>query len=100
MEMTMRKSMRLFAIAAAVLAVAQFTFHPVLAQAPGKDAAKEVVKMDELSLEKLLDMEVTSATKTKGYSVSKAPSVIRVFTRADIERYNFRTVRDILMNVP
>lgn len=71
----------------------------VLAQADGNGQIP-TAKLHEMSLEKLLDMEVTSATKTKGFSVSKAPSVIRVFTRADIEKYNFRTVREVLINVP
>ena len=54
----------------------------------------------ELSLEELLTMDVTSATKTTGVTLQKAPSVIRVFTREDIDKFGFTTLYDMLSNVP
>jgi len=54
----------------------------------------------KLSLEQLLNAEVISATKSKGFSLRRTPGIVRVFTRADIERYGFRTLKDVLFNVP
>ncbi len=86
-------SMAVIILAIAGCGTAAFADDPPKSDDPQKS-------LEGMSLEKLLDVEVTSATKTKGFSVSEAPSVIRVFTRQDIERYGFRTLRDVLSNVP
>jgi outer membrane receptor protein involved in Fe transport len=53
-----------------------------------------------MSIEELLDVKVTSTTKTAGISIDKAPGIVRVFTRRDLDRYGFATLRDVLANVP
>jgi len=45
------------------------------------------------------DLTVSSTTKSN-MSIQKAPGVIRVFTAKDIKRYHFKTLQDILRNVP
>lgn len=53
----------------------------------------------ELSLEELMQIEVTSATKTS-LSLQEAPSSIKVFTQEDFKKYSFTTLRDILHTIP
>jgi len=62
--------------------------------------AQSEEELKDMSLGELLDLEVTAATKTKGFSTRKAPSVIRVFTRRDLDQFAFQTIRDVLANVP
>ena len=57
-------------------------------------------KLEQMTLQELLDLKVLSATKIKGFSIVRAPSVIRVFTREDIDKFGFHSLRDILINVP
>ena len=52
-----------------------------------------------LSLEELMQIEVTSATKSS-ISIQKAPSTIKVFTQEDFKKYSFTTMQDILNTVP
>src|SRR6187431_1027868 len=52
-----------------------------------------------LSLEELLNIKVTSSTKTE-VSIQKAPSVVRLFTKDDITRMGFQTVRELLDQIP
>lgn len=54
----------------------------------------------QLSIEELLNVPVLSATKAKAMSTRRTPGVVRVFTRQDIERYGFTTLRDVLATVP
>ena len=54
----------------------------------------------QLSIEELLNVQVLSATKVKAMSTRRSPGVVRVFTRQDIERYGFVTLRDVLATVP
>ena len=53
----------------------------------------------DISLEELLDMEVVSSTKSS-VKIQKAPSVIRVYTKKDFEKFNFITLQDVLMSIP
>lgn len=60
------------------------------------DAGNDIFDMD---LEDLMNMEVESATKSS-ISIQKAPSVVRVFTKEDIQIYGFLTIKDILDQIP
>lgn len=46
-----------------------------------------------------LNYEVESATKTKT-TVQKAPSVIRLFTKEDFQKFGFTTIQEVLNSVP
>lgn len=52
-----------------------------------------------LSLEELMNIRVVSSTKTE-MSMQKAPSVIRLFTKSDINEHGFQTLREVLDQVP
>ena len=52
-----------------------------------------------LSLEDLLNVTVTSTTKSS-LEIRQAPGVVRVFTRTDIVRLGFRTLHDVLRQIP
>lgn len=67
---------------------------------PSYGEPPETRDISEMSIDELINLEVTAATKTKGMSVRRAPSVIRVSTREDIAAYGFQTLRDVLANVP
>src|SRR5512140_970941 len=53
----------------------------------------------QLSLEDLLNLKVTVASKTEE-TTSQAPSMVTVFTREDIRRLGVRTVEQLLNFVP
>jgi outer membrane receptor for ferrienterochelin and colicin len=72
----------------------------LLVGSPRIGLAQSDEELKDLSLGELLDLEVTAATKTRGFSTRKAPSVIRVFTRRDLDQFAFQTIRDVLANVP
>jgi hypothetical protein len=67
---------------------------------PQLSLAQSAEELKDMSLEELLDLEVTAATKTRGFSASSAPSVIRVFTRRDLDQFGLETLRDVLAIVP
>ncbi|MCP4522321.1 MAG: TonB-dependent receptor plug domain-containing protein [Cytophagales bacterium] len=52
-----------------------------------------------LSLEELLTTPIESATKSST-QIQKAPSVVRVFSHNDFEKFRFVTLQDILNTVP
>lgn len=54
--------------------------------------------LDDLDLVKLLNVEVSTATKT-AESQEEAPAVITVVTQADIRRWGYQTVADVLAHV-
>ena len=58
-------------------------------EAEGSDAA------DDLDLVKLLNVQVSTATKTSE-SIDDAPAVITVVTRDDIHRWGYRNVAEVL----
>ncbi|HEY3495393.1 MAG TPA: TonB-dependent receptor [Polyangiaceae bacterium] len=64
------------------------------ARATEPEAAAEV---EDLDLVKLLNVKVSTATKT-AESVDDAPAVITVVTRADIQRWGYRTVAEALQH--
>jgi iron complex outermembrane receptor protein len=51
--------------------------------------------VEDLDLVKLLNVQVSTASKTRE-SLEEAPAVITVVTRADIERWGYRTVAEVL----
>ncbi|MBN2196133.1 MAG: TonB-dependent receptor [Polyangiaceae bacterium] len=74
---------------AALLAVGLLAT-PVRAQEP---AESKVV--DDLDLVKVLNVEVSTATKT-AQSIDEAPAIISVVTREDIKRWGYQTVAEVL----
>src|SRR5512145_795474 len=71
-----------------VFAVA--ALRPLVALADESDKA-----VDELDLVKLLNVQVSTATKTSE-SMDEAPAVITVVTRDDIHRWGYRNVGEVL----
>jgi iron complex outermembrane receptor protein len=65
---------------------------PVLAD-PARPGDAEVV--DDLDLVKLLNVEVSTASKT-AESVDEAPAVITLVTRRDIQRWGYQSVAEVL----
>jgi len=53
----------------------------------------------ELSLADLLNVKVTTTSKTEE-KLSEAPGVISVVTRDEMERFGARTLKDVLMRMP
>src|SRR6187399_2480870 len=52
---------------------------------------------DELDLVKLLNVQVSTASKT-AESLDEAPAVITVVTRADIQRWGYQSVAEVLQH--
>jgi iron complex outermembrane receptor protein len=57
------------------------------------------IDLTELSLEQLLTVEVSSASKYSQLSVD-APSAVQVITREDIRLYGWRTLTEALVSLP
>jgi iron complex outermembrane receptor protein len=57
--------------------------------------AEETSGVEDLDLVKLLNVEVSTATKT-AESLDEAPAVITVVTQADIQRWGYQSVADVL----
>src|SRR4051812_3644459 len=83
--------MRSLGSAGLVLALLASTGH---AWAKDPNAAEGV---EDLDLVKLLNVQVSTATKT-AESIDDAPAVITVVTRADIQRWGYQTVADVLQH--
>lgn len=62
-------------------------------------AQEENTDMFDMTLEQLMNIEVESSTKSS-VKIQKAPSVIRVYTKQDLERFNFVDLQDVLMSIP
>ncbi len=69
----------------------------VLVAAAGSTALRGQEKADDL--ESILNIPVEIATQRRQKLV-EAPSIISVVTRADIERYGYREMTDILRSIP
>ena len=52
-----------------------------------------IVDYFEMSLDELMNITVTSATKSE-MSIRKSPGVVRVFTSKDFENYGFSTLTE------
>lgn len=61
--------------------------------------AQDVDDLMDMSLEDILNMEVTTASKS-AEKLSDAPGIISVLTSDDIERFGGTTLRDMLERVP
>lgn len=53
----------------------------------------------EMSLEELMNVEITTAGKTLE-KIREIPASVVIVTRADIEKYGYRTLVEVLENVP
>ncbi|CAM2068804.1 TonB-dependent receptor [Sulfidibacter corallicola] len=74
-------------------------FHaPILAQ-PSSSAPPVPPKKSELSLEALLNLKVSIASRME-QDVSEAPSIVSVITAQEIENMGARTLEDVLRTVP
>ena len=63
----------------------------------GKES--EMSDLLEMSLEELLQVKVTTATRTEE-KVTEVPASVVIITRRKIEKYGYRTLTEILENVP
>jgi outer membrane receptor for ferrienterochelin and colicin len=59
----------------------------------------ETEDLFDLSLEELLDIEITSAGKM-AEKVSEIPAGVYIVTRQNIEAYGYRTVAEVIRNIP
>jgi len=59
------------------------------------DGPRDAEVADDLDLVKLLNVEVSTASKT-AESVDEAPAVITLVTRKDIQRWGYQTVAEVL----
>lgn len=53
----------------------------------------------DMSLQDLMNLKVITATKSD-IELNQAPSVIRVFTKEDFQKYGFMNLQEVLMTVP
>jgi len=60
---------------------------------------KQVVDVMDMSLEDLLKVEITTASK-KPEKVIDIPASVVIVTRADIEKYGYQTLAEVLENIP
>ncbi len=75
---------------------------PSAAQAQTSDATMESDELGELSLVDLMkiDAKVTTATRSVAVALEEAPSTVTLITRADIDRYGYRSMGEALNSVP
>lgn len=60
---------------------------------------EELKKLSELSLEDLLDLEVTTASK-KAESIDVTPNVMYVITSEEIKKSGYQSISDVLNRIP
>jgi outer membrane receptor protein involved in Fe transport len=77
-----------------VLGVLSMSYLPALGLQKG-----EVVNVMDMSLEDLLKVEITTASK-KPEKVIDIPASVVIVTRADIEKYGYQTLAEVLENIP
>ncbi|MFC2145905.1 TonB-dependent receptor [Acidobacteriota bacterium] len=90
---------KLFYVLMAFLFICAFTITttPVYAQEEEEEVVVEDVA--DISLEDLLNVEITTAGK-KAERIADIPASVVLITRADIERYGYQTLDEVLENVP
>ncbi|MCP4521783.1 MAG: TonB-dependent receptor [Cytophagales bacterium] len=86
---------------AAVLGTGMAVHSPLFAQEDGVGEIEEEVVVSineedvfELSLDELLNMEITVASK-KAEKISDAPGMVTVYSSDDVERYGYYTLKDL-----
>jgi iron complex outermembrane receptor protein len=82
-----------------VLFVALFLAHPAVLDAQISSPGTSVKALKQLSIEELLDLEVTSVSK-RPEKLSGAAAAIHVITAEDIRRSSATTIPDLLRGVP
>jgi iron complex outermembrane receptor protein len=88
-RLSMTYTQRSMRILGSTLVLALFANRAVAAE------PKPAEGVEDLDLVRLLNVEVSTATKT-AESLEEAPAVITVVTRADIERWGYQSVAEIL----
>ncbi|MGA8871264.1 MAG: TonB-dependent receptor plug domain-containing protein [Candidatus Acidiferrales bacterium] len=88
-----------FFILGCTIARAQAPGSPIASTTPPGTSASVQPDLTNLSIEDLMKVEVTSASK-KAETLSKAPAAIYVITGDDIRRGGFSSVPDALRSVP
>ena len=92
MRSGMRRALRTSALAMAVL----------LSGGPGSDQdQKSVPDLTEMSLEKLMDIEVDTVYGASRYlqKVTEAPASVSIVTAEEIQKYGYRSLADVLRSV-
>ena len=87
-----------FAVTPTLIAIALWSAFPAAAQTPGPAAPDQLAELADLSLEQLLDVKVTSASKY-AQRASDAPASVSVLTAEDFKTYGWRTLVDALRSV-
>ena len=59
----------------------------------------DIGDVSEMDIEDLLEVEITTAGK-QAEKISDIPASVVVITRADVERYGYTTLDEILVNIP
>jgi len=77
--------------------LAPFAGVPALADTSSSNL-ENVDDLTELSLEELMNIEVTTASK-KEQTIAEAPASVTVITREDIRRYGYRNLAEALLRV-
>ena len=62
-------------------------------------AANRVPHLEDLSIEELMNVEITTASKTRERQ-SDAPAIVEVLTRDELNRFGGTTLADVLTRVP
>lgn len=72
---------------------------PVVFTLPNLSHALEDETLLSLTLDELLDLEVTTSSRTK-QSLADSPGTMVVVTRQDIERRGYQSLRDVMLDLP
>ena len=73
---------------------------PLIADEEGKPAENTgAIDLSSMSIEDLMKIEVTCATKTPT-TVSDSPAFVTVITQDDIHRFGYRTLGEVLERIP
>ena len=82
-----------------LLIVSGFVLNLQLLGNDGKDKLKRLEKLYSMSLEELMNVEIDTAGKTL-QKISEIPASVILVTRADIAKYGYRSLAEILRNIP
>ncbi len=90
----MREFNKILKILLLFIAISGYTTTHLFAQSDSLN-----VDIFEMSLEDLMKVEIFTASK-KSEKISEIPASVVLITRADIERYGYQTIQEVLENVP